>query len=413
MRKTVIYGLCGAAACGGGGTVEMAPQTESNVVVNVSNVPPRTAKLSVKATLNGQPSTSMVDLTAGFSQFGFSLPYSTTGRITLDATSFDGDGCTHGNGQGQVDLPNGLVEVPLPMAAQSPRRCDPFTPCAAGAVCPEATKPTTSQLYGMWAISPTDIWAVGVAGTTQHYDGTSWTRVPVPTAYASYYLNAVWASGPNDVWAVGEVGLILRWNGTAWALSNNPALYDLNGVYGFSPTNIWTCGTNAYCYRYNGSSWVDVSPSGSTKMFGVWGSSPSDIWVGGAGGTIFHYTGGWTTQSAPGSVAELRYVYGRSANQVYIVGASGVILRYDGTSWTRVTNSPTASTLNAVLADDTGVYIVGNNGVFLQSKTAPYDVFTATNTGISTGLFGLTLEPRGLGWVVGAAGFLGHYDTRP
>lgn len=400
------------SSCGGGDTVQVIDPTESNIVVNVSSVPSRTAKLALKATLNGQPSADMPSLAANFTRFGFSVPYSLSGDLTLDATSTDSDGCLQGSGQGQVKLPNALVEVPLPLSAQSPRKCDPFTPCAAGAICND-TKPTTQTLYGMFALSPTDIWAVGVAGTTMHYDGTSWRTVPVPGAYSSYYLNAVWASGPNDVWAVGEVGLILRWNGTAWALSNNAAMYDLNGVWGWSPTNIMTCGSQAYCYRWNGSSWVDTSPSGTTKMYGVYGASPTDIWVSGAGGTIFRYTGAWTTQSAPSTTADLRYVWGRSANQIFMVGANETILTWDGTQWRRVRNSVTGVNLNAIFGDDTGMFVVGNNGTFLRSTAAPYDMWTPTNSGVSSSLFGITLDSKGLGWVVGSTGYLGHHDTRP
>lgn len=398
--------------CGGGGTVEVIDPTESNIVVNVTNLPSRTAKLALKAALNGQPSTSMPELVTDFSRFGFSVPYSLSGDLTLDATSTDSDGCLHGSGQGQVKLPNALVEVPLAISAQSPRKCDPHTPCQSGSICND-TKLTSNTLYGMFALSPTDIWAVGALGTTMHYDGTSWRVVPVPGTYSGYYLNAVWASGPNDVWAVGEVGLILRYNGSSWALSPNAAMYDLNGVWGWSPTNIMTCGSQAYCYRWNGSSWIDTSPSGSTKMYGVWGAAPNDIWVGGAGGTIFRHTGAWTTQSAPGTTSDLRYVWGRASNQVFMVGGNETILTWNGNGWTRVRNSVTGVNLNAIYGDDSGMFAVGNNGTFLRSMTAPYDTWMATNSGVSSSLFGITLDSRGLGWVVGATGYLGHHDSRP
>jgi photosystem II stability/assembly factor-like uncharacterized protein len=414
-EKGALLLALATAYCGGGDTVEVIDPTESNIVVNVTNVPARTAKLSLKATLGGQPSTSMPELTTDFTRFGFSVPYSLSGRLALDATAKDSDGCIHGTGQGQTDLPNALVEVPLPLAPQSPRKCEPLTPCAAGSICGEAVRPTSNILYGAYAISPTDIWAVGDNGAALHYDGISWKSVPVPPAYNGYYLNAVWAAAPNDIWAVGEVGLILHGNGTTWTLYDDPnIMYDLNGIWGWSANNIMTCGSQAYCWRWNGSTWANVSPAGTTKMFGVWGSSPTDIWVGGASGTIFRYNGSWSTQAAPGGItSELRNVWGKAANQVYMVGAAGNILRYDGLTWRRIANSPTGSTLNAVIGDDNGVYAVGNNGVFLQSTTAPYDNWTLANSGISVNLFGMTLGSNGNGWVVGATGYLGHYDLRP
>src|SRR5262245_45587782 len=95
-----LIGL-GLSSCGGGGGSTIDP-TESNVVVNVGNLPSRTTKLTVKATLADKPAMNSVDLTSQYMRFGFSLPYASSGRLVLDATSFDSDGCTQGAGQGQV-----------------------------------------------------------------------------------------------------------------------------------------------------------------------------------------------------------------------------------------------------------------------------------------------------------------------
>jgi hypothetical protein len=37
--------------------------------------------------------------------------------------------------------------------------------------------PGTPTLYGVWAASASDVWAVGVAGTVLHYDGAGWAPV--------------------------------------------------------------------------------------------------------------------------------------------------------------------------------------------------------------------------------------------
>lgn len=382
------------------------------IFVNVSNIPSRAVKLEIKGTLNGKPAMNPAALAPPAERFYMRLP-EIAGNLTLDATAWDSDGCLRGTSQAQVDLPSPLAEVSLPVAAESPRKCDGIPPCGAGTVCAEQVKPTTQTLFGMFAISPTDIWAVGAAGTTIHYDGTGWQSVPVPAPNNSMYLNAVWGSGPNDVWAVGEVGLILHYNGTSWAVSPSSAMYDLNGIWGFSPTNIVTCGSQAYCYRWNGSAWGDLSPAGTTKFYGIWGSSPTDIWAGGAGGTIYHYTGSWSTQAAPGTTADLTSVWGRSASEIYMGGTSGTILRYNGSVWTRLSSSTTTARLNAIIGDANGVYAVGNNGTFMQSVVPPYDVFTASNSGISAGLYGITVAPSGFGWIVGTNGYLGRYDARP
>ena len=83
-----------------------------------------------------------------------------------------------------------------------------------------------SYLWGIGAIAPNDIWAVGESkdGTnaplTLHWDGAVWTIVPAP-APASGALYAVEGTASNDVWAVGKVGssssmqtLTMHWD--AW-----------------------------------------------------------------------------------------------------------------------------------------------------------------------------------------------------
>src|SRR5947207_9216127 len=90
--------------------------------------------------------------------------------------------------------------------------------------------PLYSFLADVVALSPTDVWAVGVqAGVStsltliEHWDGTSWTVVPsVNVGNGENDLFGVGAIGADDVWAVGHQFathgslLVERWDGTAW-----------------------------------------------------------------------------------------------------------------------------------------------------------------------------------------------------
>ncbi|MGQ9707181.1 MAG: WD40/YVTN/BNR-like repeat-containing protein [bacterium] len=59
--------------------------------------------------------------------------------------------------------------------------------------------------------NPDDGWAVG-GEWSYHWDGNTWTEVPVP--YLEYVgLNDVFAISPDDVWAVGDWGTILHFTG--------------------------------------------------------------------------------------------------------------------------------------------------------------------------------------------------------
>ena len=60
---------------------------------------------------------------------------------------------------------------------------------------------------------PADVWAVGLEGSVQHFDGTAWMPSPSGT---TDNLRGVWALAPDDAWAVGAHGTMLHWDGMAW-----------------------------------------------------------------------------------------------------------------------------------------------------------------------------------------------------
>jgi hypothetical protein len=116
---------------------------------------------------------------------------------------------------------------------------------AAWSVVPSPKLSTGSILERVAALSPTDAWAVGYqvapsgAQTTlaEHWNGKSWSVVPTPnlsTAYgSSNVLRGVTAVSPTDVWAVGMFQndqtnyhqhrtLTLHWNGSTWSVVSSP-----------------------------------------------------------------------------------------------------------------------------------------------------------------------------------------------
>ena len=98
--------------------------------------------------------------------------------------------------------------------------------------------PQFDSLTSVSAVSPSDAWAVGVAGkgsnNTQalvlHWNGRAWIPVPTPSPAGSR-LTGVSALSPRDAWAVGETvtpagvhkTLVLHWNGTTWVLVPSPS----------------------------------------------------------------------------------------------------------------------------------------------------------------------------------------------
>lgn len=96
---------------------------------------------------------------------------------------------------------------------------------------------TEAKLNAVSAIAPNDVWAVGTlyanaryTSLILHWDGVRWSQVDAPhvgsTTYGNY-LYGVAALSPSEVWAVGawDAGrstLALRWNGVSWAHVSTP-----------------------------------------------------------------------------------------------------------------------------------------------------------------------------------------------
>lgn len=178
-----------------------------------------------------------------------------------------------------------------------------------------------NQLTGVSAIATNDVWAVGefyhVSANSQnpraiHWDGTAWTPVTVPSPggeQSNSIFNAVSAVASNDVWAVGygsqygqpEAGLTEHWDGTSWSIIPNPSASgsNLSAVAVLSPTDVWAAGytpsglttglgTRSLIMHWDGTSWSvvpspDVEGTGS-RLRGMVAVAPNDVWA--VGSTI-------------------------------------------------------------------------------------------------------------------------------
>jgi hypothetical protein len=167
-----------------------------------------------------------------------------------------------------------------------------------------------NALFGVAATSPGNAWAVGwsisqsYAGGTgrsktliEHWNGTSWVRVPAPSPGFYAYLSGVAATSPDNAWAVGGSDgstLIEHWDGTAWTQVPSPSPGSdgsrLSSVTATSPTNAWAVGTyynghgtGTLIERWDGTAWTQApSPSpgpASSVLYGVAAASPTSAWA--------------------------------------------------------------------------------------------------------------------------------------
>ena len=256
------------------------------------------------------------------------------------------------------------------------------------------------SLYGVAAVSASDVWTVGyqttVAGdskdSVEHWDGSTWQQEAVPSPgsvkwpYAG--LTSVAAVSADDVWAAGTAdtpnngysftSYMEHWNGTAWKQTmlspkcswNGQPWDGLNSIAVLSANNVWAAG---FCYwsslsggtstlveHWNGSTWTQLATPNPSSVedyfYGVTAVSANDVWAFGFQGDpgsctplVEHWNGTkWSVVQTPrlptaavtGLLTSGSVV---SANNIYAVGhwnnaRRGVSLvdNWNGTKWSTV-----------------------------------------------------------------------------
>lgn len=275
---------------------------------------------------------------------------------------------------------------------------------------------SNNYLYGVSALSDSDVWAVGKFNTlsggvidqtmTEHWNGSAWSIVSTPAVSSQgSELLGVSALTPNDVWAVGDLStsnnvngrrtLIEHFNGTAWSMvpSPNPSQQgdNLTGVTALAANNVWAVGwfdnpasgaLAPLILHWNGTVWSIVTsgvPSGGDIILhGVTAISANDIWAVGEFGSgptniEMHWNGKqWSTTFASfssGGQESLRGVSGASSSDVWAVGSYAptifaelqtLIVHWDGKQWSQVA-SPNLDTFFNLFF---GVAVVKSNDVW-------------------------------------------------
>lgn len=229
--------------------------------------------------------------------------------------------------------------------------------------------PDCSQLDGIWGSSSSDIWAVGWGGgDLLHYDGTEWTGVE---HVASDDLSAIWGSSYDDIWAVGFSGLVIHYDGTLWSFFTRFD-YSQNAVFGFASDDVWTCGGGGRAHHYDGESWTQLITPASGELMGISGSSSEDIWMCGSGGTVIHYDGSaWQYLPVPTS-AKLHGILKETDTSVWVVGyecgsfAPSEMWHYDGNTWIKQLPKAEGSFHNITQSDPEHAWVIGSDGIVLH-----------------------------------------------
>ena len=296
-----------------------------------------------------------------------------------------------------------------PVLAAAPTR----TADGAGACDPGWTTPGAGMPRSMWAdvvTAGSEAWAVGFktpghdarTPLAAHWDGSSWTTLPVPKPTDETGLYGVGRSPSGRLWAVGYDThdrvyrpLVARWNGTGFDRMRVPSFRGygaaLVGVTVPDERIVWAVGFREgdhgelpLALRRQAGAWSVLSPrvpAGTTaSLLGVDSVGPNDVWA--VGWTSAHaapprpYITQWNGVAwhdvPAGHVSKgeavLTDISVVSGNRAWAVGyrlADGIYLplvqRWNGRTWKTLPAPPLAgpiSMLRGVAADPAGGALV-------------------------------------------------------
>lgn len=161
---------------------------------------------------------------------------------------------------------------------------------------PTATSVITTEIFGLFGFSASDVWAVGAQARTFHWDGTAWTSVAVSSLVTGIDLTAVWGAAPNEVWSGGgaydfgthSVGNLLHLESNRWR-DTTSGIGLIAALHGTSASDLWAVGAAGTILHYDGSRWQRQSVTASDQFNAVFAASSTDVWAVGDGGLIAHF----------------------------------------------------------------------------------------------------------------------------
>jgi hypothetical protein len=214
-------------------------------------------------------------------------------------------------------------------------------------------------LFDVAATSATNAWAVGQTNGGQslvlHWNGTKWTRTPLPAGSRRDNLFGVAATSTANAWTLGGGpqgdNILLHWNGKQWSRSALPVSAKfafLRTVSATSATNAWVVGGEVILH-WNGKKWTvlpnpkPLPGTGPADFLSLAASSARNAWAVGQVSQQFipvlaHWNGtSWTSVAAPVATGQLEGVAISPSGNAWAVGRSAdartLILHWDGKAW--------------------------------------------------------------------------------
>jgi hypothetical protein len=198
----------------------------------------------------------------------------------------------------------------------------------------ETTTGVDVDLWGVYCVTSTDVWAVGGNARDRdgepallHWDGERWEAGALPALDRSApALFKVWGTSADNVYAVGSRGLLLHWDGSGWHQELAGTTEDLISLWGTGPDDIAITGgrANGVLVRWDGQSWTSETLVGLPGLNGVWVDAAGTTHLVGERGTAVRVPAGRFDfeREVTGTTLTVHGVWGVHGGPRFAVGGS-------------------------------------------------------------------------------------------
>jgi hypothetical protein len=247
-----------------------------------------------------------------------------------------------------------------------------------------------AQLFGVWAVSPNDVWAAGDLSRVYRRNSTGWSAVSVPSSALAGNFVSVLADG-NGAEVLSEQGKVLRFDNMSTYLT----------------TETLTLGSGVNVYQIGGSGNFEVVVGGVGPGGG--GGGPSGP------GVIYERTpvvGVWNFIT--NGATEIRAVWNMPGFGTAVLDSTGTVyLALAGTStYTFVAQVPTVGITSAFWAEPDGTGSIsfavgGRDGKLYVRQNGTITGYGCVTGAMFQAAWGTSITDL---WAVGNVGRIAYFD---
>jgi hypothetical protein len=194
----------------------------------------------------------------------------------------------------------------------------------------------------LWKLHPIDAiwedpsgdtaWAVGHLGTILRRDASGWSEKKDGVPDSRDHYSWVTGSGEADIWAGGFRVSTIHWDGTSWT----PVPLQTDCVpYAAAPGEVFFCGRDGGLWHLKQGQLLEEIGAG-TRIISVFGAPAAGVWAEDAMGHLFHLDGQWHPIETPASFSGFQVTQNGS---VLALSAGKGVYAFDGQAWQLVTSN--------------------------------------------------------------------------